>query len=164
MEQLSNDYSGPLFIINNDNNIIISFTNSLINSLCKYFIYISYLFYIITKFTIMTISFIILNLTTEIVNRVQNFKLTPEIAVFVLTFLILGSLIKLDHQMRMLDEQKKQIEFLKKSVNYLNNTDYMRDELVYLKEQMNSNYNDTTNRLSNIDKKIKKIKQEIKNL
>lgn len=161
MEQVLNDFSRPVFIINND---VIPFTNILINSLFKYFVYITYLFYIIGKVTISTIAFIVWHLVNEALKTVKNFKSMPELIVGVLTLLILGILFILDHQTRILFEQKKQIEFLKKSVNYLHNPPDYKNELVYIKEQLESNYEETNNRLSNIDKKMKKMKQEIINL
>jgi cell division protein FtsL len=159
MEQILNHYSRPLFIINND--VLIPFTNTLMDGLRKYFIHLAYLFYIITKISITTISFILWHLANEALNTIKNFKYMPELIVCVLTGLILGILFILDHQTRILYEQKKQIEFLKKSVN--NPPDY-KDELVYFKQQMESNYKETNNRLSDIVKNIKKMKKEIKNL
>ena len=90
-------------------------------------------------------------------------NLTIEKIIYMLVVYNLLILVAMDKQRRKAEEQKEVIESLNKEVSYLKKTERMREDLDELWLQDVRRYHqETNNKITAMEKKIKKMEKEIK--
>jgi hypothetical protein len=161
IQLLANPYTVPIYIssTNTLTPLITISINNIYNNLDKAFNIAINILQIIIK----TCIFILREALKEIFKIDWNSYFTLENMICVIGVYNLFMLIVIDNQRKKLNHQKFQIESLEKHVAYLKKIDRMRDDdQNNLIDKFNQNYEEINKSIIVIDKKIKKIKKDIK--